>query len=113
MMRIVLKGFVGIGIWIMIIAQFAGRSIENQGLISLLLLFWSLGTVFGFLYHIRAIVRILDPSLKISAISFLSFRSGFLGIFPLIIYILYALALGWIHGLILMIREIVGSGNPN
>ena len=83
MMRIVLKGFVGIGIWIMIIAQFAGRSIENQGLISLLLLFWSLGTVFGFLYHIRAIVRILDPSLKISAISFLSFRSGFLGIFPL------------------------------
>ena len=112
-MRNVIKGFVGIGMWIMIIVQFTGRGIENRELISLLLLFWSLGTVFGFFYHMSAIVRILDPILKLSAISFLSFRSGFLGVFPLIIYILYVLALGWIYGLILMVREIVGLRNLN
>lgn len=106
MIRIIAKIFVGIGIWIMIIVQFARQNMVNRELIYALSLLWSLGTVFGFLYHIRVIVRMLDPSLKLSVISFLSFRSGVLGSLPLFIYIIYALVLGWIHGLILMAREI-------
>lgn len=113
MMRTITKALVGIGMWIMIIVQFSGQRIENRELISLLVLLWSLGTVFGFLHHMRVILRMLDPSLKLSVISFLSFRSGFLGSFPLIIYIVYALTLGWIHGLMLMVREIAGIRNPN
>lgn len=107
-MRTITKVFVGIGVWIMIIVQFSDQRIENRELLSLLVLLWSLGTVFGFLHHLRVIVRMLDPSLKLSVISFLSFRSGLLGSFPLIIYIVYAMALGWIHGLMLMVKEIAG-----
>ena len=108
MIRIIAKMLVGIGIWIMMIVQFEIRSVVNWEMIYVLVLLWSLGTVFGFLYHIRVIVRMLDPSLKLSVISFLSFRSGLLGSLPLFIYIMYALVLGWIHGLILMVREIAG-----
>lgn len=112
-MRTIAKVFVGIGICIMIITQFIGSYTENRELTALLVLLWSMGTVFGFLHHLKVIVRMLDPSLKLSVISFLSFRSGFLGAFPLIIYIIYALAIGWIYGLILMVREISGHRGLN
>lgn len=108
MMRTISKALIGVGLGIMINMQLSGQRIENRELISLLILLWSLGMVFGFVHHISVIVRMLNPSLKLSVISFLSFKSGFLGLFPLVIYIIYALVLGWIHGLMLMAREIAG-----
>ena len=106
MVRTIAKVFVGIGICIMIMTQFIGHYTENSELAALIVLLWSMGTVFGFSHHLKVIVRMLDPSLKLSVISFLSFRSGFLGSLPLFIYIIYALTLGWIYGLMLMAREI-------
>ena len=105
--------FVGIGIWVMITVQSTCRIIESCELISLLILLWSLGTVFGSRQHLKVIVRMLDPIFKLSVISFLSFRSGLLGLFPLIIYVIYALGLGWIQGLVLMAREIAGLRRSN
>ena len=105
MIRTIIKAFVGVGLWIMVMVQYSNQRIENRELVSLLILLWSLGTVYGFLHHMKVIVRLLDPSLKLSVISFLSFRSGFLGSLPLLFYIVYALTLGWIHGIALMVRE--------
>lgn len=111
MTRTILKGIIGVGIWLVLASQLKDLANGNRELLSLFILIWSMGTVFGFSHHMRVILRILDPSLKLSVISFLSFRNGFFGVFPLIIYMLYMIAFGWIHGLTLMVREIARSRN--
>lgn len=108
MTRTILKGIIGVGIWLVLALHLKDLVNGNRELLSLLILIWSLGTVFGFLHHMRVILRMLDPSLKLSVISFLTFRSGILGSFPLILYLVYIPVLGWLHGIALMVREIAG-----
>lgn len=113
MMRTVIKGLIGVAIWVVLASQLKATVNGNRELLSLFALPWSLGTVYGFTHHMRVFLRILDPSLKLSVISFLSFRSGFLGSIPLILYMVYIPFFGWIHGIVLMVREIAGLRNLN
>lgn len=111
MMRTLVKAIIGLGIWFIIVSQYDGNVDASQEAVSLIILFWSIGTVFGFPYHIRMILRMLDPSLKLSVISFLTFRNGFMGSFPVIAYLVYAFSLGWIQGIVIMVTEIIELRN--
>lgn len=111
MMRTLVKAIIALGIWVIIVSQYAGNVDTNQETASLIILLWSIGTVFGFSHHIRMILRMLDPSLKLSVISFLTFRNGFMGSFPVIAYLVYAISLGWIQGIVIMVTEIIELKN--
>lgn len=73
----------------------------------ILIYLWSLGSTFSFKHHIDIVLKMLEPGLKLSVISFLTFRNGFMGSVPILVYVTYCLLLGWIHGLLLFIKEIV------
>lgn len=111
MMRLLEKVIIGFGIWAIIVTQHAGKVDAIQGTASIIILLWSIGTVFGFPHHIRTILRMLDPSMKLSIISFLTFKNGFMGSLPLMAYLVYAISFGWIHGIVIMVSEIINLKN--
>ena len=67
---------------------------------------WGLGSAFAFKHHITTLLKMLNPGLKLSVISFLTFRNGFMGSIPILVYVMYCLLLGWVHGLVLFCIEI-------
>ena len=69
---------------------------------------WGIGTSFSFRHHLENLQKMINPGLKLSVISFLSFRNGFMGSFPILIYIAYCLLLGWIHGLVMFFIDVIG-----
>lgn len=72
-----------------------------------LVFLWCVGTSGGFPTHIRTLYRLIDPSLSVSVISFLTFGSGLLGFMIIVLYVAYCLAFGWIYGLGRLLADIV------
>ena len=72
---------------------------------------WGVGSSFAFKHHINKLLKMLNPGLKLSVISFLTFRNGFLGSFPVIAYLVYAISLGWVQGIVIMVTEIIELRN--
>lgn len=67
---------------------------------------WGLGSAFAFNHHISTLLKMLNPGLKLSVISFLTFRNGFMGSVPILVYVTYCILFGWVHGLVLFCIEI-------
>jgi len=72
----------------------------------LCLVSWSIGIVYSSRHYLRKLNSLLNPALKISIISWLSIKTGSLGMLMIIIYVMYILTLGWIYGWYLLIRDI-------
>lgn len=68
---------------------------------------WCIGIANSFSHYTRKIGQLLNPALKLSMISWLSTKSGFLGLFVLLFYLTYILILGWIYGWYLLVRDII------
>lgn len=72
----------------------------------LCLISWSIGIVYSSGYYLRKLNSLLNPALKISIISWLSIKTGSLGMLMIIIYVMYILTLGWLYGWYLLICDI-------
>lgn len=73
---------------------------------ALYLLAWSIGITYSSGYYLRKLNHLLDPALKISIISWLSIKTGSLGMLVIIIYVMYILIFGWLYGWYLLVRDI-------
>ena len=82
-----------------------GQTIQRENMVALSL--WGIGSIYAFDFHVTILLRMLNPGLKLSVISFLTFRNGFMGAVPILIYIIYCLMLGWIYGLVRLIVDVV------
>lgn len=98
MKNIIKRTSIGIVIGIILVSlmneQHAITSIE-----SILVLLWCIGTMNSLKYHLSLFGKLLNPGLKLSVISYLSFGSGFLGFIPITVFVVYVFTLGWIYGL--------------
>ena len=89
----------------LVIAAFAEMS---SGLEMAFMILWGLGIVFAFRSHLRMMANLMRSAMQLSIIAFLSFGSGFLGFLLLLVVFLFNLIIGWVYGIYLMIRELIG-----
>ena len=68
---------------------------------------WSIGSVYSFRHHVGNLLKMLNPSLKLSIISFFSFKNGFMGSIPILVYVLYWALFGWIYGVVSLACDIL------
>jgi len=85
----------------------ASSGIDATILLWIFLCIWFMGYTYSFDYHLRNMNRLLNPALKLSIISWLSFDNGFLGMAVLIIYFIYTILLGWIYGWYQVVRDLL------
>ena len=105
-MKRILRVLIGFTVGIIlatIIGNMHTLSIESK----LVFIIWGVGFVYAYDHHLNTLLRLLDPGLKLSIISFLTFKSGFMGTLPILLYIAYSLAFGWVYGLIVLMIDII------
>ena len=108
MKDIIRRTIIGVMIGIILVLLIADQhSITSTE--SIIILMWCVGTANAFRYHISLLARLLNPGLKLSIISYLSFGSGILGFIPIAAFLIYIITLGWIYGLGFAIVGIVKS----
>lgn len=105
MRQLLKKSIIGLIMGSFLIALLSDNQVLPVGSI-LICYLWSLGSVFAFEHHVHTIERMLNPGLKLSVISFLSFGNGFMGSIPILVYVTYCLLLGWVYGILLMLIDL-------
>lgn len=74
---------------------------------SLLSFLWLTGIVYSASHYLLQLENRINTLVKVSIISFLAVGRGTVGLFCLIIYLIYYLTLGWIYGLYLLVFDII------
>ena len=105
MKRIILRVIIGFILGGIIYAV-AGNGHTLPAEVVLASLLWGIGFVYAFEFHVNTLMRMLNPGIKLSVISFLTFRNGFMGSIPILIFIAYCFMLGWIYGLVKLVIDI-------
>ncbi len=105
--KIILKGVLGLVIGVLVYSAAAASAGGGNVLALLLLVLWGIGFVYAFLPVMGWIKGVLNATLKITVISFLSCGTGILGLLLLIILLMGILAVGWIYGMYLMVKDIL------
>ena len=105
MKRIIIRILIGLAVGAVLTAIAGnGQTMQVESMVVLSL--WGIGSVYAFDFHVSILLRMLNPGLKLSVISFLTFRNGFMGSVPILIYIIYCLMLGWLYGLVRLIVDV-------
>lgn len=90
----------------MLLTSEADLSVGMQFQTSLFIISWMIGLVYSARNYLGKLNKLLNPSLKLSVISFLSFGSGFWGAMLLIGYVLYIITFGWLYGWYMLIVDV-------
>lgn len=105
MVSILKKTVTGIAIGAILTAIIGGSKSLTPGSVVLTHL-WGLGSAYAFKYHLTTLLKMLNPGIKLSIISFLTFRNGFMGSVPILVYVTYCVLFGWMYGIVLLCIEI-------
>lgn len=111
MKRAILRSVLGGGVGLLIVSLISNlmkNTVDGPSSLLYILIFaWSIGISNSFGFYLKRIDRLLNPALKLSLISWLTTRSGFLGFFVVLVYILYIITVGWLYGWFLLIRDLL------